>query len=150
MRVVSLALLLAGCAGTPPISMACRVEGSGSASRVAIELTNGSTESVTVAGLTIPWNYHHATRFSAAGYSDPVLVVDPGDYETVILLPGDTVGGEVALPERLVDSFGRSITEIPGTHEIEARARLELDPDSPRRRHQDARCTATLTVDAGE
>jgi hypothetical protein len=128
--------------------MACHVEGSGASSRMAISLTNDSTESITVLGMNVPWNYHHATHFSAPGYTDPILLADPGDYETLILLPGDTAGGEVPLPDRLVDSFGRSVTEIPGEHEIEVSARLELDPDTPRRRRMDARCTTTLTVDA--
>lgn len=147
MRTIFFAVLATGCAGAPPISMHCTPSGRGASTSMHVELHNDSDRSVTVAGESIPWNYRHAVHFAAPGFSDPHVVADPGSYETLILLPGDTAGGEVAIEGRLLDPFGRSITEIPGEHPVEGRSRLVLDPDTDRRGAVDARCTTTLTVE---
>jgi hypothetical protein len=145
-----LPVLLVACGGAPPISMTChaspdpRVPGVPVVASIA--LRNDTAETVTIAGATIPWMYRHAAHFESPGFSDPHVIADPGQYEPVILPPRQSATGEVALHDRLVDSFGRGVDQIPGTHEVEIRVRLELDPRSTRRRHADAQCRFPLEV----
>jgi hypothetical protein len=144
-----LSMALLGCGGAPPVSMTCRTSPDrqpGVPATAAIALRNDTAETVTIAGASIPWLYRHAARFSAPGFSDPHVIAEPERYEPVILPPGQSATGEVPLHERLVDSFGRGIDQIPGTHEVEVRVRLELDPRSTRRRHADAQCRFPIEV----
>ena len=144
--LLPMASLLVACASAPPLSMTCTAVPSGTGLAAAIELRNDGDAAVTLEGNSLPWAYRHAAHFEAAGFSDPNVVVEPEPAETVILLPGETTGGEVALADRLVDGFGRSIEALPGEHEVEMTARLALDPETPRRRSHQVRCTFDLTV----
>jgi hypothetical protein len=151
MRSLLLTMLLVGCGGAPPVGMTCHAISDplpGSPTTAAIELRNDTAVTITLTGATVPWLYRHAGHFSAPGFSDPHVIAEPGHYEPIILPPGQTAGGEIALHDRLVDSFGRAIDQLPGTHEVTLRTRLELDPGSTNRRHADAQCTFPVEVRA--
>ena len=141
---------LCGCAGAPPVALTCRVVPDsptpGASVAAALTLENTTDATVTVLGMSVPWLYRHAAHFDAAGFEDPRVLADPREYETLILLPGETAGGEVPLGDRLLDSFGRSLEEVPGTYDVGVRARLTLDPDSPRQRAIETRCRFEVVV----
>ena len=96
----------------------------------------------------MPVSYHHAAHFDGGDFTDPHVVIEPGEIETLIVLPGETAGGDIPLEGRLVDGFGRSIADIPGDHAVQMSARLMLDPDTTRRRSANVQCRFDLSVEA--
>lgn len=142
--------LLVGCGASSPLTFTCRATpetptpGVPLAARLGLENTTGAT--VTVLGMTVPWVYRHAAHFEGGGFDDPHVLADPGEYETLVLLPGESAGGEVELADRLLDTYGRSMTEVPGTYEVDVRARLTLDPESSRERSVQATCSFEVVV----
>lgn len=149
-----LAVSLVACGGAPPVTLTCRpspeTRAPGVALAAAFVIENTSTETVTILGMTVPWLYRHAVRFSAPGFEDPRVLADPGEYETLILLPGETAGGEVLLADRLLDGYGRSLEEVPGTYGVSADARLGLDPESSRARTLPVRCDFEVAIPVRE
>lgn len=142
------------CGGALPVALTCgaspTVPTPGVPLAAALHLENTTDETVTILGMTIPWMYRHAAHFSAEGFEDPHVLADPGEYETLILLPGESAGGEIPLADRLLDTYGRSLEEVPGTYAVEVRTRLTLDPESSRQRSVEARCTFDVVVPARE
>lgn len=131
--------------------MTCRAEpttaAAGTARLAHVELENTTDATVTLAGASVPWSYHHAAHFSSGEFTDPHVMIEPGEIETLIVLPGETAGGDIPLDGRLLDGFGHSIEDVPGAHEVEMRARLTIDPDTTRRRDSSMQCRFDVVVE---
>lgn len=153
---VAIALLAGACASGPrPVVMTCRPLGDvhveGAPLSAEVELRNESSEQVTVLGMNVPWVYRHAARFEAdPDLHDPRVVADPGAHEDLALAPGASDRGDLDLTHRLVDSEGRSITTMPGSHRVRGHAQLTLDPGAPTQRDVEASCAFDVTIEPRE
>jgi hypothetical protein len=115
-----------------PVTMSCRPLGplhlAGSPVSVVVELRNVGADDLVLHGMTIPWAYRHAAKFtitSPGPFSAEALTLsDPGTYPEWPLARGQSDRGDLDVTWRFVDANQKSFVDRPGTYTIVGHAGL--------------------------